>query len=427
MTVEIVLKGSSRAVLTYPEAPKQSLQAAKIIRMAVTMTTLSSLGFFLLTNLTNVSASGSEEERYHKETMRLTNNCSSIFVRLDQYHHRVELTSNEENLQNSIIRANTTCSAHFMTGNRDQGICIHSNDLYFMNQETGVHLKIYTSKFGPERAFSYGHNKFRHWCTPHTLVTIELTTSRDFDNRKGEYRFTFLLSNVSKENINKHYYLDSFDQCNLTHTLESGDEITISGQRSPAPDNLPLFCQLVLETTSEEDFEEICLRIEDYGIKENCVSRLDVSGFNGRFWPETEVLGCNDTHSKLRSKEELCSSDKSLIINMTRINVSGPGMNFKAVVKVKRHPYWEVISNENAELRGLSFVKGVTFFIASINSLAGLGAAILASMFKRPRWFWKEWAESMNAGNKCASVHYEDKYPEESTSKAEVVPEVSTY
>ncbi|XP_013075309.2 uncharacterized protein LOC106061661 [Biomphalaria glabrata] len=394
------------------------------------MTTYSSFGLHLLmlTNLTNVSVSGSEEERFHRETMRLSNNCSSIFIRLDNYHHRVELTSTDENPQESIIRANTSCSAHVMTGNKDQGICIHSNDLFFLSRDLGVQLKIYTSKFGPERAFSHGHTKFRHWCTPHSLITLELTTSRDFQNQNGEYRFTFLLSNVTKANINTHFHLDSFDQCNLTHTLQAGEEITISGQRSPVPDKLPSVCQLTLDTKTDEEFTEICLQMEDFSVKENCATKLEVSGFNSRFWPESEVLGCNDTHSKFRSKKELCSGNRFLVVNLSRMNLNHTGMNFKAVVKVKRHPFWEVISKENYELRGLSFVKGLTFFIATINSLAGFGAAILASMFKRPRWFWKEWAESMNAGNHCASVHYEAKCTEvSSTSKAEDVPEVSSY
>ncbi|CAL1541433.1 unnamed protein product [Lymnaea stagnalis] len=399
------------------------------------MTTLSSLGLhiILLSNLTNATVSSFDPDRVHTAVMRLSSNCTSTYVRLDQYD-RVELTSSVWPLHDSIIQANTSCTAHFMTGNKGQGICIHSNDLFFKRQEPRIHVKVYTSKFGPERAFNHAHSKFRNWCTPHSLVTIELSTLRDFYNQNGEYRYSFLISNVSKDGIDTHYHLDSFNQCNLSHTLKSGEEMRISGQRYPSPDRLPSNCLLHLETSSTDEYEELCILIDDYRLVDNCLSKLEVSGLNSRFWPETEYLGCNDTNSQLRSKTEMCSGAKFLTINLTRSAIDDTGMIFKATVKVKKHPFWEVISNEQSELRGLGFVKGLTFFIAAINSFAGIGAAILASMIRHPRSFWKNWAETMNATHQCTPVHYEGEYknhdvtyPEVSTSHLEEVTEAKAY
>lgn len=70
-------------------------------------------------------------------------------------------------------------------------------------------------------------------------------------------------------------------------------------------------------------------------------------------------------------------------------------------------PDWQLISQEQHELRGLGFVKGLTYFVAIVDSLAGIVAAILTNMFRRPRSFWKSWAESVKVPQKCESVHYE--------------------
>ncbi|XP_059153422.1 uncharacterized protein LOC131939239 [Physella acuta] len=384
------------------------------------MTTLSSLGLqiFLLSNLTNATLSPFDSERLNTAIMRLSGNCTSTFVRLDQYD-RVELTSNIWTMMDSVIQANSTCTAHFMTGDPDQGICVHANDLFFKRPTPGIQIKIFTSKVGPDKQFNYHHSKFRHWCTTKPLISVELTTARDFHDQNGEYRYSFLISNVSKEHIITNYHLDTYTQCDLAQLIKSGKEIRITGQRYPTPDHLPLNCKLTLSTDSKEEYEELCVQVDDYDVTHNCMSKLVVEGFNQKFWPAVDVLGCNDSHSALKTGREMCSSAKQLTLLMSRTSPSDTGMRFSAVVKVKRHPYWEVVSQENYELRGLSFVKGLTFFIAAINSLAGIGAAVLASMFRNPRSFWKDWAESMNTANHCVPVHYEGNCPEVSCSQVE--------
>ncbi|GFR66126.1 hypothetical protein ElyMa_000220300 [Elysia marginata] len=109
-----------------------------------------SLQVLLLLNMTNMTHGQAYQERIKTTRMRLTGNCSSHLVRLDHYD-KVELTSNIYPLANELVPANTMCTAHFMTGNPNQGVCISSNDLYFWRADPGIQIRVYTSKFGPER------------------------------------------------------------------------------------------------------------------------------------------------------------------------------------------------------------------------------------------------------------------------------------
>uniref|UniRef100_A0A0B6YIA6 Uncharacterized protein n=1 Tax=Arion vulgaris TaxID=1028688 RepID=A0A0B6YIA6_9EUPU len=161
----------------------------------------------------------------------------------------------------------------------------------------------------------------------------------------------------------------------------------------------------------------------------SCLSNLNITGFDTSFWAWSEILGCNDTHTKLKAGNEMCSNSKTLTLNLTRTSTTDTGFKFSGVITVKKHPRWQTISQEKSELRGLAFIKGVTYFVAAIDSLAGIMAAILASMFRNPRSFWKSWAESVNVPEKCEAVHYEDSCTAvtSSNSKIEEVMEVKSY
>lgn len=382
----------------------------------------------LLLNMTNGTQGQAYQERIKTTRMRLTGNCSSHLVRLDEYD-KVELTSNIYPPANELVPANSVCTAHFMTGDPNQGVCIHSNDLYFWRADPGIHIRVYTSKFGPERSFNYFHQRFKQWCTEQSLVSVEITANRDFYNQKGEYRFSFMVSNVTKAEISKTYNMDSFKQCNLTHELQTGEAIKITGKRYPPPPfDLPTSCMLHLSTSARGEYDELCIQLEQHKYIKNCVTMLAVEGINERFWPEKEVLGCNDTSSKLRGFEEMCTKGKHLTLNLTRINPQGiEGMTFTAVVKVKRHIYWETISKEQSQLKGLNFMKGLIYFVACLDSVAGIAAAVMANMIRKPRSFWKSWAESFAVAHKKESVHYEASYPEVSGCQVEEISEAKPY
>ncbi|GFO36736.1 hypothetical protein PoB_006324100 [Plakobranchus ocellatus] len=386
-----------------------------------------SLQLLLLSNLTNLTSGLAYQERFKTSHMRLSSNCSSHLVRLDEFD-KVELTSNVWPVANDLVQANLMCTSHFMTGNRNQGICISRNDLYFQRAEPGVQIRIYTSKFGPERTLNFFHPRFKKWCTEQSLVSVELTSTEDFYNQKGEYRFSFSISNVTKAEISKTYNMDSFKQCNLSHVLESGQAIKITGQRYPPPSDLPSSCLLRLSTSSKEEYDELCIQLERHKYLKNCVTMLKVDGFNERFWPASEVLGCNDTDSKLRGFDEMCSKNKHLTLNLTRLTPKAiAGMSFTAVVKVKRHSHWETISQEQSELKGLNFMKSLIYFVACVDSVAGIMAAILAKMIRKPRSFWKDWAESFVVVPKREAVHYEVNYPEVSGCQVEEITEAKPY
>ena len=68
---------------------------------------------------------------------------------------------------------------------------------------------------------------------------------------------------------------------------------------------------------------------------------------------------------------------------------------------------WQTISEEQSQLKGLNFMKGLIYLVACIDSVAGIMAAILANMIRKPKSFWKEWAESFMVAPKREAVHYE--------------------
>ncbi|GFR66131.1 hypothetical protein ElyMa_000220500 [Elysia marginata] len=272
--------------------------------------------------------------------------------------------------------------------------------------------------------------------------------------------------------------MDSFKQCNLSHELAMGEAIKVSGKRYPPPPfDLPASCleedayssahcdipdcslvtilpprfppihsglprysivlyplhdlrlpKLHLSTSAAGEYDELCIQLEQHKYIKNCVTMLTVDGLNARFWSDKEVLGCNDTSSKLRGFEEMCSKGKHLTLNLTRLNPKHmEGMTFTAVVQVKRHTYWEIISKEQSQLKGLNFVKGLIYFVACIDSVAGIAAAILANMIRKPRSFWKGWAESFAVAQKREAVHYEVNYPEVSGCQVEEIAEAKPY
>ncbi|BFZ10899.1 hypothetical protein BsWGS_13938 [Bradybaena similaris] len=372
-----------------------------------------------------LSLGADEEDRRKEDVLRLSRNCRSTKVRLDQYQ-TVDLISNIYPVPNTSVPANITCTAHYMTANPDQGICIENKDIFFSSPTSGAQLRIYTTRFGPEKAFNFNHYEFKTWCTRESLVSIELTSTHSFMDQDADYDFRFRLTNVSRDSIPKDYDMDSFKHCNRSEVLKPGERIEVYSQQYPAQADLPSSCLLTFSTATDEEHVEVCIHVKKVGRNENCQSSLTVSGFNTRFWPTSEVLGCDDTHSMLREKE-MCSGSKTLTLTLARTSMAGTGLDFHAEIKVKKHPYWQVIANENSELRGLDFVKAITYFVAVIDSLAGIFAAILTSMFKRPRFFWKSWAESVKVPEKCNAIHYEDTYTADCSKKVDEILEVKSY
>ncbi|RUS86075.1 hypothetical protein EGW08_006168 [Elysia chlorotica] len=394
------------------------------------LTNISSLSLqvLLLMNVTNVTQGKAYPERIKTTQMRLTENCSSHLVRLDQFD-RVELTSNVYPVTHELVPANMVCTAHFMTGNPNEGVCISSNDLFFLRPDSGIQIRVYTSRFGPERSFNFLNQRFKQWCTEQSLVSVELSTSKEFYNQNGDYRYSFMVSNVTRADISKTYNMDSFKQCNLSHELAPGEAIKVTGKRyQPPPFELPATCLLHLSTSSKSEYDELCIQLEKHEYIKNCATMLTVSGLNDRFWAAEEVLGCNDTYSKLRGFEEMCTKDKHMTLNMTRLYPKqAEGMTFTAVVQVKKHTYWETISEEQSQLKGLNFMKGLIYFVACIDSMAGILAAILANMIRRPRSFWKSWAESFAVVPKRESIHYEGNFPEGACSQVDEISEAKPY
>lgn len=364
--------------------------------------------------------------RKREDILRLSRNCRSPQIRLDQYD-TVDLISSIWPVHNNTIPGNITCSAHYFTGNPDQGICIEEKGLFFTSPASGAQIRIYTARSGPDKAFNYFHRDFKKWCTRDSSVSIELTSTHGFNDQDADYSFRFRFTNVSKESIRREYGMHSFRQCNRSETLKSGEVIHVYSQQYPTQSELPSACMLTFRTDTEEEHVEVCLRVIRLEKNENCLSSLVVSGFNTRFWPQSEVLGCDDSNSMLRDKQEMCSDDKTLTLNLTRTSITDTGLDFVFEIKVKKHSYWKVIEDENSELRGLDFVKGITYFVAVIDSLAGILAAILTCMFKNPRYFWKSWAESVRVPDKCNAIHYEDSYSADCSKKSDEILEVKSY
>ncbi|CAG5117345.1 unnamed protein product [Candidula unifasciata] len=225
-----------------------------------------------------------------------------------------------------------------MTGNPDQGICIHNEDMSFKTPVSGAQLRIYTTRFGPEKAFNYFHDNFSKWCTRESIVSIELTSTHSFNDLDADYTFRFSFSNVSKDSIDRNYGMHSFRQCNRSEVLKPGETIHVYSQQYPTQTELPSACMLTFSTDTDEDHVEVCLQVKKVDKNENCKSSLVVSGFNTRFWPQSEVLGCDDTNSMLREKKEMCSGSKTLTLSLTRTSITDTGLDFIAVIKVKKHP-----------------------------------------------------------------------------------------
>ena len=100
-------------------------------------------------------------------------------------------------------------------------------------------------------------------------------------------------------------FMDTFVECGLTHTLTSGQKVSLEAERDPrvTPD-LPSTCELTFETSSEDEFEQVCIELEvltpqingipgeeSDGVKQitEAANSLEIQGINTRFYSSNEV------------------------------------------------------------------------------------------------------------------------------------------
>ncbi|XP_005111956.1 uncharacterized protein LOC101849338 [Aplysia californica] len=228
-----------------------------------------------------------------------------------------------------------------MTGYPDHGICFEANNMYF--KSPGVKVSLWTTKDGPDVVFDrYHYKNFTEWCTDMRVVTLEVTVPDYVTDQNAEFRFSFSVKNKTKTDIAKIYNMDSYKECNLHHELQSGEAMLITGQRYPATQDLPQECWLTISTASGDEYEQVCLTLT-YLVDQNCVSTLNVSGFQERWWDPVKSIGCHDDLPKESiTTGEMCSKDKNLTFLLTRQSSDETGMTFKASIHSKWHTHGHV-------------------------------------------------------------------------------------
>ena len=94
--------------------------------------------------------------------------------------------------------------------------------------------------------------------------------------------------------------MDSFVECGLTHKLTPGQKVSLEAERDPrvTPD-LPSTCELTFESTSEDEYEQVCVELEvlmsqvngrpdeegnDVKTTTESANSLEIQGINTRFY-----------------------------------------------------------------------------------------------------------------------------------------------
>ncbi|XP_070193553.1 uncharacterized protein [Littorina saxatilis] len=344
-------------------------------------------------------------KRVRHEVLELSDQCPELYVDVEQYDV-IDIKSMEENEARHSVSAGASCVAFFETSLPDHGLCIRMHGVLIMSSH--FRLEFLTGPYGADRIIQRGTNWRGDWCFPHRLVAVKVMTSHNEEHMDRAAIYAFTVTNVTLDKVPRTYYMDSFVECGLSHTLVAGQKVHIQSQRDPpvTPD-LPSTCELTLESTSEDEYEQLCLELEvipprdlDADDEEKAVvdvrKNLVIEGLNTRFYSSKEA----------RNGLIACSGQKRLKLILTR--TEDANFNFKATVTSQWHPLWEAEESEAAELRGLRIVKGITYFIATIDSLVAVLVAGLAAILKRPTGPWRRWAEHFNAQT---AAHAPQAYP----------------
>ncbi|KAL8563776.1 hypothetical protein ACOMHN_058291 [Nucella lapillus] len=335
-------------------------------------------------------------EQLWRELFDLTNKCESVFVNVHDYDE-IDVKSMERRTAPHSVSAGATCLAYFKTTNPDQGLCIRMQGVLISSEH--VSLEMQTGPYGPERIFRVNSPWRGNWCFPHSFLVVKVHTDSFEDNVDRAVMYSFAVTNVSLDSIQKNYYMDSFLECGWSHKLTAGQKVTVEAERNPAvTSDLPSTCELIFESTSEEENEQLCLELK-VSSHDDVRSQaqhdvigvmppgkaLNIEGLNTRFYSSYEAL----------RGQVACSENKRLNLTLTRNH--SHFFNFLATLTSQWHPNWEVEENEAAEMRGLRIVKGITYFIATIDSLVAILGAGLAYILKKPTGPWRRWAEEFNA------------------------------
>ena len=97
--------------------------------------------------------------------------------------------------------------------------------------------------------------------------------------------------------------MDTFVECGLTHTLTSGQTVSLEAERDPrVTHDLPSTCELTFETSSEDEFEQVCIEMEvltsqmgvfpgeeSDDVVKATEKHLEIQGINTRFYSSNEV------------------------------------------------------------------------------------------------------------------------------------------
>ncbi|XP_025108485.1 uncharacterized protein LOC112572806 isoform X3 [Pomacea canaliculata] len=340
--------------------------------------------------------------------LRLSTGCQPQNIQVNNFNHIV--VSNKNGELQRVPGHQMACEAHFKTTLANHGLCVsvsHSTSL-----GSHVWIEFLTNAFGPDKVIRRQPAWEEKWCTRSSLLTVRVSTNgRVVDESFTYYEFT--VTNVSADSIPTFYYMDSFVDCGFNHSLSPGKEVTLVAEREPhVSPHLPPTCTVSFLSTSEDEYEQVCMRLDilptdsaKHPLKaaraaspdgEDVQRSLDIEGLNSHFYSIQRAI----------SGSIVCSENKLLRLTLIR-NQTTP-VNFRATISSRWHEYWEKESKEAAELHGLSVVKNITYFVATIDTLIALFAAGLSYMLRKPRGPWKRWADNFNAH---VAAHAPQPYP----------------
>nr|KAG5696431.1 hypothetical protein BaRGS_020968 [Batillaria attramentaria] len=302
--------------------------------------------------------------------------------------------------------------AYLVTRKKDHGICVRMRSTHIYSDHAKI--EFLTGPYTSDKIIQRNSKPDEEWCTPHRLLAVRVSTSADEPNLDRDFYYAFQVEAMSKELIPLQYYMDSFAECDLEHELTSGQEVSVVAQRVPpvTPD-VPTTCELTFYTTSDDEYEQVCVQLDKDSFtfgsdqsrkitaeqrateREEGLKSLTLGRLKQRYYSTEEAL----------NGVTACSDNKRLVLLLNRTEAL---FGFTASVRSERHVFWESEANEATEMKGLRVVKGITYFIATIDCLVAVLAALLSALLKWPKGPWRRWAENFNA---LAAAHAPQTYP----------------
>ncbi|XP_041347344.1 uncharacterized protein LOC121367298 [Gigantopelta aegis] len=255
-------------------------------------------------------------------TVDISHNCPDVLYRVDTFSEVWTVIANSKKKRGGKAwwrNYQGACRMSFMTDVEDHVLCVNVFNIEIISKD--VVLKFYTSPYRPERIYTKKHYRPGSWCTDEKILTMALVTDGLPSDRDPGIDLKFKVTNKSRHDIEMTYFMDSAEQCEITHTLPKQGSLQLETHRFPEVDALPATCEVSVTADSAEEYTRVCVTFLYFNLSSECSQELTITQVDKQYYNTNSTrYDCNTDPTELT---EVCSEHKTLTFILTRTRPNG--------------------------------------------------------------------------------------------------------